>query len=272
MESSLTTPDPNPEIGAEGPSRYGAPRNSRYVAALLSFAMCALLLLALLSMAAIRDVTHTAVTVLTAMNLGPPPGEKQPNPTKARAAAKAVTAPQHTKATAAPKLLPHIEVNNPNKVDWPEGFIHTSHAEMASADIGNIHSAPSSGNANASAGGGGHGGGVGEGGTSFYNVEWYRKPPKTVFENYMRPGQATGRRAEIECRMIENYHVEDCHEVSEEPRGTGMARVMREAAWQFLVRPPRLNGKPLLGTRVHITYTFTQVEGEEDSPKTGEAP
>jgi protein TonB len=272
MESSLTTPDQTPGPGPEGPSRYGAPRNSRYVAALLSLGMCALLLLALLSMAAIREVTRTAATVLTAMNLGPPPGEKQPNPTKAHAAAKAATTPQHTQATAAPKLLPHIEVNNPNKVDWPEGFIHTSHAEMAAGDISNIHSAASAGNANASAGGGGHGGGVGAGGTSFYNVEWYRKPPKTVFENYLRPGQSTGRRAEIECRMIENYHVEDCHEVSEEPRGTGMARVMREASWQFLVRPPRLNGKPLLGTRVHITYTFTESEGDESAEKTGESP
>lgn len=271
MDSSLITPEQDPDLVAEAPGRYGASHRPRYVSALLSAAMCALLLLALLSMASLRDQDHIARTILTAMNLGPPPGEKQPKATKLQAAKQAAV-PQHTSAHAAPKLLPHIDVNNPNKVDWPEGFIHTSHAEMAAGDIGNIHSAASSGNANASTGGGGHGGGEGAGGSSFYNVDWYRKPPRSVFDNYLRPGQSTGRRAEIECRMIENYHVEDCHEVSEEPRGTGMARVMREAAWQFLVRPPRLNGKTLLGTRVHITYTFTQTEREESPDKLGELP
>ncbi len=194
------------------------------------------------------------------------------NTTKQQESAKTQPRQHQAQSVPAPKLLPHIDINNPNKVEWPEGFIHTSHAEMAAADISNIHSSGSTGNANASAGGGGHGGGEGQGGSSFYNVDWYRKPPRTVFDSYMRPGQQTGRMAEIECRMIENYHVEDCHEVREEPRGTGMARVMREASWQFLVRPPRLNGKSLLGTRVHITYTFTQLERELGGDKTGEAP
>lgn len=262
MEFSLITPDQEP-IVTEARSRYAAPQRSRYWAALLSLGVCALILLALLSMAVLRDQGQSARGLLTAMRLGPPPGEKQPNPTKAQAAAKSATTPQHTQPTAAPKLPPHIDVNNPNKVDWPEGFIHTSHAEMAAADIGNIHSAPSAGSASASAGGGGHGGGEGAGGTSYYNVDWYRKPPETALENYMRPGQNPGRWAEIACRMIENYHVEDCHELAEEPRGSGMARVLREAAWQFLVRPPRLNGKPLLGSWVRIRYDFIRKQTEE---------
>ena len=133
-----------------------------------------------------------------------------------------------------------------------------SHADLANSDISKYHSAAPGGNGNENGGGGGKGGDNGPGESTFYNVDWYRKPPQNVFENYMRPGQNPGRRAEIECRMIENYHVDDCHEYSEEPRGSGMARVMREAAWQFLVRPPRLNGKTLLGTRVHITYVFTE--------------
>jgi protein TonB len=267
MESSRLPPDLN--LQAEGPSRYGPPRRTRLVSALLSLCITVLMVLVLLYMAVLHDAGQTARSILTAMNLGPPPGEKQPNPTHEQQAAKAQTT-HRTQAHPAPKLLPHIDVNNPDKVEWPEGFIHTSHAEMVAGDISNIHSAASTGNANANAGGGGHGGGEGAGGSSFYNVEWYHKPPHSVFDNYMRPGQSTGRLAEIECRMIENYHVEDCHELREEPRGTGMARVMREAAWQFLVRPPRLNGKPLLGTRVRITYTFT--DHGEHTEETGEAP
>jgi hypothetical protein len=52
-----------------------------------------------------------------------------------------------------------------------------------------------------------------------------------------------------------------------------MARVLREASWQFQVRPPRLNGKTLLGTRVHITYTFTEFErrSEDANPLEGHA-
>jgi protein TonB len=264
-------PQPVPDTTAYAPGgRYDAPRRSRYVAAVLAGLVTGGLLLVLIAMAVEREPGTTARAILTAMNLSPPPGEKQPNPTRQQAAKAQVTHP--VESQVAPKLPPHIDVNNPNKVEWPEGFIHTSHAEMAAADISNIHSSAASGAGNASAGGGGgHGGGAGEGGNSFYNVDWYRKPPHSVFDNYMRPGQSTGKLAEIDCRMIENYHVEDCHEVREIPRGTGMARVMREASWQFLVRPPRLNGKPLLGTRVRITYTFT-ADGEEEAPRTGEAP
>ena len=156
------------------PSRYGAPTRSRYVAAVLSALVCAGLLLVLLSMAALTDQGRKmGAAVLTAMNLSPPPGAKSPKPEQAqKQQQKPVTVPQQV-PPAAPKILPHIDVNNPNKVEWPEGFIHTSRAEMAAADIGHIHSAPAdAGNGSSDGGGGGHGGGAGQGGQSWYNVEW----------------------------------------------------------------------------------------------------
>eukprot|EP01037_Dinobryon_pediforme_P010471 gene10471-10539_t len=273
MESSLLIPDQNPAlaptIAGEGPSRYGASRGPRYVSALLSLAICALILLTLLSMAAIHDLAPGNRAILTALNLVPPVEKaKQPKPHKA---ARAPDPAQQTAPAATMKLPPHINVNNPNKVEWPDGFMHIDHLDMANGDIAKIHSGVGAGHAQAS-GGGGHSMGDGPDDQGFYKAEWYRKPPRRALDNYMHPGQDPGRWAEIVCRMIEHYRVEDCHELAEEPRGSGMARVLREASWQFEVRPPRDNGKVLIGERVRIRYDFVHHEAQETAEKTGEAP
>ena len=261
-----TFPDPAQSGG------YVASRRSRPVALALSLGVAALILFALLTMAVIEDRGKSGGSILTAISLSPPPGEKSPNPRQARAAPKVATMPHQQTVNAAPKLPPHIDVNNPDKVEWPEGFVHMSRAELAASDISRIRSAPSSaqGDADASAGGGGRGGGQGPDADGFYRAEWYRKPPRNALDSYMRPGQNPGRWAEIGCRMIENFRVDDCHELAEEPRGSGMARVLREASWQFLVRPPRQGGKALIGEHVRIHYDFTTHEVAQ-SPA-GEAP
>jgi len=270
MESPLIIADQNPGFGYEAPGRYGASRRPRYVAAALSAGVCGVLLLAIIAMTAIRDLGPVNSTILTAMKLLPPPVEKKPQP-KHPKSAQAPKPEQQTAPAATMKLPPHIEVNNPNKDPWPPGFIHTSHLDMANGDIAKIHSGVAPGNAQAS-GGGGHSMGDGPDDLGFYKAEWYRKPPRTALDSYMRAGQDPGRWAEISCRMIDHYHVEDCHELAEEPRGSGMARVLREAAWQFLVRPPRRNGKDLLGERVRIHYDFTRERAIEEPERTGEAP
>ena len=270
METTLFTPDQDPDFAYEMPGRYGASHRPRYVAALLSAGVCGLLLLAIISMASISGLERTSSSVLTALKLLPPPVEKQKQP-KHQKSAQAPKPAQQTAPAATMKPPPHIEVNNPNKDPWPPGFIHTNHLDMANGDIAKIHSGVAPGNAQAS-GGGGHSMGDGPDDLGFYKAEWYRKPPRTALENYMRPGQDAGRWAEISCRMIDHYHVEDCHELAEEPRGSGMARVLREAAWQFLVRPPRSNGKVLIGERVRIHYDFYREKAEEAPERTGEAP
>ena len=56
--------------------------------------------------------------------------------------------------------------------------------------------------------------------------------------------------------MIDHFHVENCAELGDRPRGSHLARAVRLAAWQFLVRPPRVGGKVLVGgwVRIEITY------------------
>jgi protein TonB len=265
MDLSPIMPDPVAGPDPRAPGRYGAPTESRVVAAVLSAGVCALLLLVLIAMSAVQDLGKSSGVILTALKFAPPPVEKQKK-IEPHKSARAPKPAQQTAPAATMKLPPHIEVNNPRKDPWPEGFIHTNHLDMANGDIAKIHSGVAPGNAQAS-GGGGHSAGDGPDDLGFYKAEWYRKPPRRALDSYMRPGQDPGRWAEISCRMIEDHRVEDCHELAESPRGSGMARVLREAAWQFLVRPPVSNGKVLIGERVRIHYDFTR-EKAEQTPET----
>jgi protein TonB len=62
----------------------------------------------------------------------------------------------------------------------------------------------------------------------------------------------------IACKTIEHYHVENCQELDESPPGSGLARALRQAAWQFLVRPVRVDGHVMIGSWVRIKFTFTK--------------
>lgn len=112
-------------------------------------------------------------------------------------------------------------------------------------------------------------GGRGPHGEPLYAAEWYREPTDAQLSPYI-PERVRGRGGwgVIACRTVANYRVEDCQELDDSPRGSGYAGAVRQAAWQFRVRPPRVGGKPLLGSwvKILIRYSVREVHGDSARP------
>jgi protein TonB len=142
----------------------------------------------------------------------------------------------------------------------PSPLIALSRADLAAADISNVGS-HASGAASASAGSGA-GPGEGPGGARLYKAEWYREPTQGEIAYYLPKTVDRGSWARIGCRTVAHYHVEDCYLIGESPMGSGLARAMRQASWQFLVRPPNVDGKPLIGSWVRIQFDFDKDGGD----------
>jgi protein TonB len=163
----------------------------------------------------------------------------------------------------------------PRPVDAPLDMIEMSRDVFAAADIGAMprRAGPPAPGAGIGSGrgagsgddqGGGDDAGEGPGGERLYNAEWYRRPTNAELAFYMprgaRPQSGWG---EIACRTIPDYRVDQCQELGGAPAGAGLARVLRQAAWQFRVRPPRIGGKPQIGAWVRIHFDFTVTESDQ---------
>ncbi|PTW49087.1 protein TonB [Sphingomonas faeni] len=103
-----------------------------------------------------------------------------------------------------------------------------------------------------------YGPGAGPNGAPVYEmVDWYRAPTQAEMDGYM-PRRSPGSWGRVTCLTAPNYHVENCRTDGEYPLGSGMARAMRQAAWQFRVLPPKKDGKPMIGVWMHITIYQTE--------------
>lgn len=247
-----------PSTPAASPARYAPSRRDRGVSFVLAVLVAGFLMAVLVLMTGVVGGGDAEGGQLVAINIAPPSAKKA----EEKAAPKQEEKQQQvqTVTTPPPKLPPRVEIPSKNQVEWPPGFIKLSREDLAKADISRIKPAGGGGSTGTSKGGGGdaEGTGDGPGGARVYNAEWYREPTHAELSPYMRAarGGSGGDWAMIICRTVERFHVEDCREVDESPRGSGLARALRQAAWQFLVRPPRVDGKAQLGTWVRIRFDF----------------
>ena len=168
---------------------------------------------------------------------------------------------QRTFAPPIPKpLLPPV---NPVKAPPPNpDFIKVSKADFEAMDLSKLPGGDSAGSENKSGSRQGPKGmmgpGLGPGGAQLYPVAWLREPYDAELAPYLAAVKRIppGASADIACRMAERNRVENCQIIGENPRGTGLAKALRLAAWQFLVKPPRIDNKPQLGVWVRIHFDF----------------
>lgn len=175
------------------------------------------------------------------------------------------------KATVTPKRptpnKPTIDVpREPPPLILP-GVMTLSRNDFRASDIGRIKgTAAPQGDALTDAGAGQGDDsatvGTGPGGEPLYAAEWYREPRPAETQPYMPVGKVGW--GMIACRTIDRYHVDDCQVLGETP-GSRIGQGLRQAAWQFLVRPPRQGGKPMIGAWVRIRFDLTaRKDGDGD--------
>jgi len=138
----------------------------------------------------------------------------------------------------------------PPPVNKPPLWIEMSHDEMASGDI-------AKGSPSAGSGSGDDSEAVGRGpnGETLYAAEWARHPTDAELSGYL-PASAPDGFGLIACKTIPGDRVEDCIELDQEPHGSHLASAVRQAAWQFRVRPPRKNGRAMIGEWVEIRIDY----------------
>lgn len=140
----------------------------------------------------------------------------------------------------------------PLPADKSQPWIEMSKDVLAAADVRNL---PKAG---AGAEGDSEVVGRGPNGEILYAAEWARHPTDAELGGYL-PRNAPDGFGLIACKTIPGDRVDDCIELDQEPRGSHLAGAVRQAAWQFRVRPPRKNGRPMIGewVRIRIDYIRT---------------
>lgn len=236
------------------------------VSALLSLAILLLFALILLELGVVGPGSGPGQGHLVSLSLSPDKQDQKKTPqekpkTQVTRTVNAAVRPP------APLQKPEQAPPSPPAPVTP-GFIHMSHDEMASSDISRMPKSAGNGGGGGGGGGGsggGEGAGKGPGGQILYNAKWYREPTPAETGPYIKASVPPGAWATIACRTVEHFHVEDCEILDEMPRGTGLGHQIQQAAWQFLVWPPRINGKPQVGEWVRIRFDITRRSGSDPS-------
>jgi hypothetical protein len=243
------------------PSREDIRR--RGIAIIIALTIEAVLFIAIWSLGMQSSSQLKSGSTLTAFNI---PSAASAAPAAATQNKPVVQNPDQVIAPTPP--IPPPLLPSPNKLNLPPppppgDYIKVSKSEFEAMDLSKFPGSGGAGTSGAGKGGRGTmGPGEGPGGEQLYPVAWYREPTDAELGPYLKEAKRVppGAWAEIACRMIEHYHVENCRPLGESPRGSGLAKALRRASWQFLVKPPREGSKVLLGTWVRIRFDFRRAE------------
>ena len=165
---------------------------------------------------------------------------------------------------APPVPKPVVELPTPNL-----DMLEVTREVYRAADISRLGSnAPGYvRSADAGSAGGGNAGdsqrvGTGPDGQPLYAAEWYREPTDTELGGYLPKTMPEGGGwGLIACKTAPRFRVTDCVELGQGPAGSHLAGAARQAAWQFLVRPPRVGGKSMVGEWVRIRIDYVTGPG-----------
>jgi protein TonB len=211
----------------------------------------ALLLLALLSLSQMRPPHKDlpmATVAFDARDYSETPAQAEPKPPSESARAT----PQRTEA----EPLPAVAALSPPQP--PAAVIPLSPLQVPSFDLSNVPKRPKAparpptGPAYTPAFGDSQRVGTAPNGQPMYAASWYpHEPTDDELRGYLSTAQGPAWGL-ITCKTVPDYRVEDCVGLDEYPEGSHMLRAVLAAAWQFRVRPPRVNGVSQVGDWVRI--------------------
>ena len=232
--------------------RDRTPLRRRLAGLCLALGVNALLLLILLTLGVIPAPLPKAAPPLI-VDLLPSP---EPAPSRSTSHPQTNQAKHATPRRPAPKPLPPVpdRPKLPSRNPLPM-LLQMSAADFAASDIGKLpKSSDGSGASDSQVVGRAPNGEV------LYAAEWARHPTDAELSGYLPANWPNGYGL-VACKTIADNRVDDCIELENDPPGSHLARAVREAAWQFRVRPPRKNGKPLIGEWVRIRIDYYHAGG-----------
>lgn len=172
-----------------------------------------------------------------------------------RAEPEAARPPPATPKTHPPLIAPPIVLPPPTPPQPPTDspLVELSEAELRSIDTTLATRSPGARSAGDSAVVG-----SGPNGETLYAAEWQRKPTNQELSYYLPPNSQDGFGI-IACKTVPDNRVDDCVAIESRPASSRLAGAALRAAWQFRVRPPRKNGKPMIGewVRIRIEYVIS---------------
>ena len=231
------------------PAREDGAARRRALSFLVALGIEVLIVLAFVRLRPTRPTVPVNVTTLSTFDV----------------ASEVVAAPEPAKRSAAQRTLETavrpVPVPPPRKPspDVPLDLLIVSKEVLAASDISKLGSnAPGSGQTPGRSPGDSERVGTGPNGEALYAAEWVREPTSQELAYYLpkRMPEAGGSGL-IACRTAPRSRVEDCVELGSSPPGSRLASAVRQAAWQFLVRPPRVGGRPQVGEWVRIRIDYS---------------